>query len=188
MGPYSYTIDIQSMSDAFETCNIFYPRALLERLGGFDADAFPGWGGEDTDLGCRALAAGARYRFAPAAEVHHAVTRLGPLATLRAAARWGGTVPLFRRHPELRRHLRFRIFWRDSHYRLTRLALAYALPQRGPAGLVRAWVLGGFPRYAIARALSEDVSPALAPYLLLRDAVEMAAIVRGAVRYRTLLL
>jgi len=33
----------------FQTCNIFYPRAVLERLGGFDADSFTLPGGEDTD-------------------------------------------------------------------------------------------------------------------------------------------
>ena len=40
----------------YQTCNIAYPRALLERLGGFD-ERFDG--GEDADLGLRAVEGGA---------------------------------------------------------------------------------------------------------------------------------
>ena len=66
----------------FETCNVAYPRELLERLGGFD-ETFAEPLGEDTDLGWRALAAGAGREFAPAALVDHAVEDLGPAAHLR---------------------------------------------------------------------------------------------------------
>ena len=44
----------------FETCNIVYEAELLERLDGFD-EAFAEALGEDTDLGWRALAAGAGH-------------------------------------------------------------------------------------------------------------------------------
>ena len=40
----------------FETCNIVYPRALLEQLAGFD-ETYPAPAGEDSDLGVRALEA-----------------------------------------------------------------------------------------------------------------------------------
>ena len=72
----------------YETCNIAYPRELLERLGGFDA-AFAGndrgdypVGGEDTDLGLRARAAGAELVFEPAARR----PPRGPLAPSRPGA------------------------------------------------------------------------------------------------------
>ena len=47
------SVDVPAPTGWFETCNMAYPRALLERLGGFD-EAF-GFGGEDTDLAWRAI-------------------------------------------------------------------------------------------------------------------------------------
>ena len=49
------TVDVPGPGGWFETCNMAYPRRLLESLGGFD-EAF-GFGGEDTDLAWRASAA-----------------------------------------------------------------------------------------------------------------------------------
>ena len=64
---------------AFQTCNIFYPRAILERVGGFDIEAFGRvHGGEDSDLAWRAIKSGAAAVFADGALVHHAVNELGP--------------------------------------------------------------------------------------------------------------
>ena len=45
----------------YPTCNIAYPRALLERLGGFD-EAYRFASAEDTDLGWRAREAGSAHR------------------------------------------------------------------------------------------------------------------------------
>ncbi|MEA2295457.1 MAG: hypothetical protein QOE86_3096, partial [Solirubrobacteraceae bacterium] len=55
-----------------QTCNIAYPRAVLEAAGGID-ESFPQAVGEDTDLALRARAAGAPYVAAPAALTYHAV-------------------------------------------------------------------------------------------------------------------
>ena len=49
-----------------ETCNIVYPRALLEALGGFD-ERLPVAAGEDTDLALRALGAGGALSPRPTA-------------------------------------------------------------------------------------------------------------------------
>jgi GT2 family glycosyltransferase len=48
---------------------VLYPRALLDRLGWFDADFFLTF--EDVDLALRARHAGARILFVPASRVHH---------------------------------------------------------------------------------------------------------------------
>jgi GT2 family glycosyltransferase len=48
---------------------VLYPRALLDRLGWFDADFFLSF--EDVDLSLRARHAGARILFVPESRVHH---------------------------------------------------------------------------------------------------------------------
>jgi hypothetical protein len=54
------------------TGNLSLPRALFERIGGFD-DAFVGWGLEDVDLGYRLHRAGGRFVFARFAVGYHVV-------------------------------------------------------------------------------------------------------------------
>ena len=67
-----------------------YPRALLERLGGFD-ESFA-FRGEDTDLAYRALEAGAEPVFFADAVVHHTVLSLTMADALGAATRWDDPV------------------------------------------------------------------------------------------------
>ena len=101
-GPFSVTREIDGTGPWwFETCNIAYPRALLERLDGFD-EAFAEPLGEDTDLGWRALEAGASRVFEPRAVVDHAVIDLGRGGHLRRALRGADAVLAFKRHPRLR--------------------------------------------------------------------------------------
>ena len=99
----------------FEACNVAYPRALLERLGGFD-EAF-GFGGEDTDLAYRAIESGASPRFVDGARVWHAVIPRGLRGALRDATRWNDLAAVLARHPGLRRALHHRVFWLPSHER-----------------------------------------------------------------------
>jgi glycosyltransferase involved in cell wall biosynthesis len=54
------------------TGNLSLPRALFDRIGGFD-DAFVGWGLEDIDIGYRLHRAGGRFVFARFAVGHHVV-------------------------------------------------------------------------------------------------------------------
>ena len=181
-GPYSTTHWIHAAGPWFETCNIFYPRALLERLGGFDADAFARWGGEDTDLAWRAIEAGAAVAYAPGARVRHAVHVLGPVGRLRFAARAGQTMRVFARHPELRRRHAIRgLFWKWSHYRLALLLAALVLPRR----LWPLHLLLGAPYIAYEAQRS---GKALAPYVLLHDLVEMGAAAHGSLRDGRLIL
>ena len=84
-----------------QTCNIAYPRALLEELGGFD-ESFRTAPGEDTDLGWRAIEAGTRLVYEPAALNWHAVHVPGALELIRTSQRWSGTVRNVARHPQLR--------------------------------------------------------------------------------------
>ena len=57
LGSFAKTVRIDAPSPHFETCNVAYPRRLLERIGGFD-ESFTTAAGEDSDLGCRAVDGG----------------------------------------------------------------------------------------------------------------------------------
>src|SRR3954469_3851190 len=85
----------------FQTCNIAYPRALLERLDGFD-ESFWDAAGEDTDLGWRAVELGVSIVYEPTALNWHAVHEPGALALIRSTQKWRMSVRNFARHPQLR--------------------------------------------------------------------------------------
>jgi glycosyltransferase involved in cell wall biosynthesis len=188
-GPFSYTLRIDRLGPHYETCNIFYPRPLLERLGGFDVVAFPG-GGEDSDLAWRAIESGAATVFAPDALAFHAVHDLGPIGHLRRAWHWTDTMLVFARHPGLREAHLFRgAFWKVEHYGLTRVLLVPLIPRS--MRLLRRWFAWRYLAELGHRGSAEGgpgVGLLLIPYLVLHDVVEMIAVVRGAIRYRTLVL
>ena len=182
LGAFSRTQSVQGAGPYFQTCNIAYPRDLLERLGGFD-EAFSHFG-EDTDLGHRALAAGAEARYAPDAVVHHAVHAVGPAGLVAGSQRWADAVRLLQRHPALRETLWLGVFWKRSHAPLAAAALA---------------ALGGRRRLAAAALLAwaathrdEHGSPAglaaALPGHLAVDAAETVAMLRGSLKFRALVL
>ena len=186
--PFTRTIRVRELDPAFQTCNVFYARVLLERIDGFDTAAYgrePG--GEDSDLAWRAIEAGAEPVFCEAAVVRHAVNRLGPAGKLRVAARWTTPLRVYVRHPELRRaHFTHGIFWKGSHYLLVRALLAAALPRR--LRFLSPWLVVPYLRHLIARGRVEGGGPLLAPYYVLHDLVELVTVIRAAIRYRTLML
>lgn len=184
IGPFARTLHVDAAGPFFQTANILYPRELLERLGGFDeAYAFPA--GEDTDLGWRALEAGAQAVFAPDALVWHAVHPMGPAALVRDAPRWGSAVRVVARHPALREHFHRRIWWKPSHERLVLGALGAALVRRPWAALLLLipWALVHRTEHHSIESLALSL-----PAHLAVDTAEVAAMARGSVRARTLLI
>jgi GT2 family glycosyltransferase len=180
--PFAHTYQRHELGVDFATWNTAYPRALLERLGGFDGDSFPVAAGEDTDLGWRALEAGARAVYVDEPRAFHAVERVGALRRFKIAWRQTVVVQNFRRHPGLREARIKGLFWRWNHYLLARFLLALVLPRR--FALVRVWLAAPYVDHLTARR----TGPLLAPYMVALDVVETAAIVRGAIRYRTLVI
>jgi glycosyltransferase involved in cell wall biosynthesis len=179
---FTRTIQVLEPGPPWETCNIFFPRAMLEALDGFD-ERFPLPGGEDTDLAWRAVLAGADVRFEAGARAFHAVLAVGPVGMLRYAWHWHETVPLFARHPGLRRRQLHRgVFWSPVHEELFLAALAVALPRR--ALLLRLLLAWPYARRRFVRRSG----PLLAPYLVAIDVIEVAAMVRGSLRDRVLVL
>jgi glycosyltransferase involved in cell wall biosynthesis len=183
LGPFSRSLWVQREGPYYQAANILYPRDVLERLGGFDAEAFPDVG-EDTDLAWRAKRSGVPTEWAPGARALHAVHRLGPVGALRMALRWTPSIRLFRRHPQLRPvHLDGGVFWQRSHRLLLEALIGLALPRR--LWPLRWMALVPYLRNVAERARAEGGGPAAAPYYALYDLVELFAVVRGAVRYRT---
>jgi glycosyltransferase involved in cell wall biosynthesis len=185
---YARIVSVQAADGRFETCNILYPRRLLEQLGGFDESFLPrGVGarpvGEDTDLGWRARDRGAISVFAPEAVVYHEVVQLGPLGQLAHQTRWAGAVHIFKVHPAARELLFRRVFWNVWHYMLWRTLLAMA----GPRWL-RRMIVSRYLRAMRSRAAECGAGVWAVPYLVLLDATEAAVLLGASLRERTPLL
>lgn len=187
-GPLTYTYDYVEPNLNYPTCNMAYPKALLERLGGFDAATFPTTG-EDCDLAWRAIEAGARPVFADEARVRHAVVHLDRVSMLRRAWRWGDAMPAFARHPELRRQrLMRRVFFNWSHWYLLRLVVALALPRGRALWPLRWWLARRYLEDRRWAPGSDRPSAGALAWNLVLDTVEMAAVVRGSLRNGTIVL
>jgi glycosyltransferase involved in cell wall biosynthesis len=182
-GLMSRTVRVERPGPQYETCNIFYPREVLDSLGGFDEGFGLRPGGEDTDLAWRAIGAGRATAFAPDAVVLHGVERLGIGGQLRVAARWTATMRVFAEHPEARSMLYRGRFWNVWHYLVWRSALALLAPP-----WLRRMLLTRHLLQLRRRARSEGAGWWAVPFLVVHDAVECWAVARGAVRYRTVVL
>ena len=172
------------------TCNIAYPRDLLELVDGFDEAAFPAHsGGEDTDLAMRARATGAALVAAPEARVYHSVEAYSLRGALRLNLKWRHLVFVFKRYPELRRLCTHRVFWRRAHRDVVLLLLGAALGSRGrPFLLLGApWVYRRLTRRGTQR---RDVVLGIVemPGGLVVDLAEVGTMCWGSAAYRTLVL
>ena len=183
--PWARSMSVDSQNEYFQTCNILYRRALVAELEGFD-EGFRAIG-DDTDLGWRALAGGARLAFAPDAVVTHDVVVRDFAADLRSRRRWADTVRMVRKHPDARRLAWKPYVYRRSHVPL--LALAGALPllvTRRGRRLWLALVLG-----LVASDAARAGSPASAVVAVQRrvaDAYEIGLLARASAQHRVLLL
>jgi GT2 family glycosyltransferase len=173
----------------FETCNIFYWRDDLHRMEGFD-ERF-GIGGEDTDLALRLLDAGHRALWSPEALVHHCVRRGSLRANLREARRWVDVPLVIKRHPSRRGELLHRRwFWKRAHPPtiVATAGLAIAAARRSPLALALvSWWLWH-------RLVEDPPCPGprrrvlALPGTFLIDVSEVATMLRGSARHRTVIL
>lgn len=189
VAPHTRTQDITPPTLYAQTCNVAYPRALLDQLGGFDEQLRQS-GGEDADLGLRARGGGSPWQAVPGAVVYHAVVVMSLRGALANAWRWRDLPGVVRRHPQVRSELVARLFWRASHAWLGAAAGGALLARRRPALVLACavpWGLAILPRRGRgargrARAVSELPGQALV------DIAEFAALAWGSVRHRTLML
>lgn len=184
--PHFRTLRVDPVGPYFQTANMLYPRALLERLGGFDELAISG---EDVGLALRAFAAGARVRSAPAAIVNHAIESHSLPGILRQNLKWRHLAYLVKRHPEFRTELTARVFWDRDHLLATtsllgaicarhdRRALVLVIPQ-----VIRLLGRRGWTPKSVTVAAFE------LPGQGMRQAGEVVGMAIGSLRHRTALL
>jgi glycosyltransferase involved in cell wall biosynthesis len=166
------TIHVIGPDRWFRTCNIAFPRELLERLGGFDESL--AFHCEDTDLGLRALAEGAEGVFCDEAIVWHAVHVRSFRQAVRDASRLSGEPALLARYPEQRDELYLRAFVSEEHAKVV-LALAGALLWRRSRAVA---ALAAYP-YVMGRIAKRLRNPnPLSPIGAFRLAADIA--VEGA--------
>jgi glycosyltransferase involved in cell wall biosynthesis len=184
--PWSQTMLVTPPTFWAPTCNIAYPRQILEQAGGFDEQLRVG---EDTDLAVRARRSGARFVAAPEMLVYHAVEAHWLGAMLLVQARWRDLASLAKRHPEVRRQLWGGFWWKPEHAALVAAAVGAALARRQRLAATAAvpWLAlslghrGRGPR-GLLRSVSE------LPGRAAIDAAEIVTLARGSIRYRTLIL
>jgi GT2 family glycosyltransferase len=184
--PHVRTLLVDPPGPFTQTCNILYPRALLDRLGGFDETAVTG---EDIDLALRAQAMGARVVGAPEALVYHAIEALTFAEKIRSQDKWQHLAYVVKQHPELRRRCVHRIWWKKEHLHATVALAALVLGRRHRVALLgvlpyletERWRHGTAKREQL-RALKE------LPSHWLIELAEVATFARGSLRYGTVLL
>jgi len=184
--PRARSIRIDALGPFYETCNVFYPRALLERTGGFDERIITP-GSEDTDLALRAFEQGAGAVFAPDALVNHEVAEPTLAQAIRFTRRWRTLAWLVKRHPSLRASFPWRgRVWRESHGRVLLAVAGLGLGARRPIFLV--WCLPylsyrhGWRPAGLARSLAELPGAAAV------DLAEVAVLAAASARHRVLFL
>jgi GT2 family glycosyltransferase len=184
--PYKHSQRITPPTPWCEACNIIYPRALLERLDGFDETHYVG---EDTDLAMRAKALGAQQVAAPEVLSYHAVIEQSLPQAIRNRWRWHDLPHLIVKHPEMRRHFPLWIFWKRTHVWTPFFLAGFLLVRRN-----QAWGLLCVP-YVVHATPTHGTNPRgryrglfELPSRLLLDLVEMVALVRGSARYRRFFL
>lgn len=186
IGPFSLTRDVDGSGPRwFETCNILYPRELLEAMDGFD-ETFAEALGEDTDLGWRAIATGADHRFRGDVIVYHAVEEIGPCARLKTALRGADAVLVFRRHPELRATaLAHGVIRNYDHLRLVVAAFGLMASRH-----FRPMALLAIPyaKRLLGRWARGEGSAPLVAYWALFDLLTLCTTVRGDLRHRVLVV
>ncbi|HVW81516.1 MAG TPA: glycosyltransferase [Mycobacteriales bacterium] len=170
------------------TANFVARRDDLEKVGGFD-ETFLNVAGEDTDLLLRLLETGLEFEFLRDAIVHHDISQPGFIGMWRDQRRWVDIPAVFANHPHERQAMLYRgVFWKRSHPKTLLLiaGLAGAVFDRRAALLAIPWI----HERTCHRAASESIADRVAtlPGVLALDLQEVALMVRGSLRYRTLML
>lgn len=184
-GPHTVYRETLVPSPYFEGCNLVFPRAVLERTGGFDESY--GFSGEDTAAGWAAIEDGGRWLFDETCAVTHDIVERPLRWHLMMAWREGNLVDVAVDHPALRRQG----FWRPWAHRPWNVAVAVGMA--GTMVGVRwrpalfAWLPWLWLRRPPVQAGPRVAASATARWLL-NDTVVLAGMVRASIRNRTLVL
>lgn len=194
----------ERLDGLYPTCNVFYRRDALEATGGFDrtdgtrlgfrlGSFGSGYGfGEDTLLAWR-VARGSKVAYAPDAVVRHAVMR--PSLREYVVRYWivSGFPALVREVPELRELLlrgRYFLGYRRLPLYATVAAALFTMrwPIRWIAALTTLWWVLARGREVRRRGGSRRRRAVAVPVEMAVDVVTAAALVKGSVRSRRLVI
>jgi GT2 family glycosyltransferase len=179
----------------FDTCNIFYRREAIDKVGGFTRDV-PQFGfpiaGEDTDLGLRVKQAGYRSLFAEDVVATHRIRHQTVIEWL-LEPRCIASVPyLAHKHPIVREEMLFLRYFLTPATALFDLAML-GLPL---AYLVSHWFLWLWAPFLIYKVAApnpaDNLGPMLRPLRIIggtaRGAVIFAILFVSSIRCRSLVL
>jgi GT2 family glycosyltransferase len=184
--PHVHTLEVDPPGRFAQTCNILYPRTLLERLGGFDERAVVG---EDIDLSVRAREAGARLVGAPGALVNHAIEAHTLPGFVRRNMRWRHLAYVVACHPSVRRDCLAGVFWKESHFRVLLALAGLVAARRVPVlGLLALPYLMPELRRRGPRPVDVAVAAAEVPGRAVNEVAEVIAMAAGSARHRTFVL
>lgn len=177
-GLFARTLHVPSPTDTYPNANLVYRRTALERVGGFAPEIWGG--GEDTDLAWRVIESGGSVAWAEDALVWHAVRPASFVQHLRSLPRWSTLALVLRRHPQLRRLLHRRLFWKRSHPSalLAFVGLALVVVDRRAVALCAP----AFGRRIREAGIVDGTQLAVA------DMAEVVVMLSGSVRHRAVLL
>jgi cellulose synthase/poly-beta-1,6-N-acetylglucosamine synthase-like glycosyltransferase len=184
--PHVRTMNVKPVTAWAQTCNILYPRELIERAGGFDEKALTG---EDTGLALRAIELGARVDAAPDAVVNHAVESHPLPGIMRENLKWRHLAYFTKEQPAVRAEFPLGIFWDEEHMRTTAALVGIVGARFHPALLVLA---APYVRRSLRRRgrhlKGRMIAAAELPGQLAKQGAEVLGLAAGSVRHRTLVL
>lgn len=198
MGPWDHTKWITTPTPFFETCNVGYVRSAFERVGGFDEDdplLHPADGrafGEDACLAWDVQASGGESRFVTDSLVHHRCIRSDYRHWLTEQAKVEGFPGLARRSGLVDRWLWKGAFLdrRTALFDLAVVGLGVAAAKRHPLPLLVTLPWARIRLREARRWARGDRSelPKLFTQFAVGDAVTLAKLAQGTVRYRKVVL
>ncbi len=198
LGPFDRTLSVGGAHGLFESANLFVRREVFERVGGFPGGleatrSGPGRAGEpfgeDVVFGWRARRSGATTSFCAEALAYHEVTNRDALEFIAERKRLGLFPQLAALVPELRDSFFYRRVFhtrRSAAFDLAFLGIAVGVARRDPRALLGAGPYAGLVATSARRWGRRAPLVALAEAAA--DAVGAAALVRGSLSARTLLL
>ena len=189
-GIWAKSQNITRLTMRFETCNLLMPKTILEETGGFD-ERFGFGGGEDTDLGWRALERGATAVFAPDAHAVHVIWDRSFREHLRDRRRWASLALLVKKHPGARRLMPLRFLFKRAHaVVLAGAPIAVLFVIMGLWPVVPAGIAMWTVSYTIWKGSKYGPVPAAVKSVgtLVTAVWEVFLFTRSSIRFRTLLL
>jgi glycosyltransferase involved in cell wall biosynthesis len=188
---FNRSFELREENFIYQTLNIFYCREAFQQVGAFRADDDPEsmvvLGGEDTDFAWKVKSLGWKSLFSPEATVFHVVEKVTPVQWL-FDKRMVVVPRIPKDFPQTRRFFYMRYFFDYSQ-------ATYSLALLGLLGLGFTWfsLLLILP-YCFARG-SEQTQALKGPLRLIRvgiyfvkDSCNFVQLLRGSIRYKSLLL